>query len=228
MSQAGLVVHWLRERGPGWRSKMVINAAGALTTATTLSIVAFSKFVHGAWFTLVLIPSLVFIFMKIKAHYKEVAQELTLRGLPPSLRPAPKMRLVIPISGVHRAVVEAVNYARSISDDITAVYIEVEPGSAKKIRENWEGWFPDIRLEVVPSPYRSTIGPLEDFLDRYDAEANDGQLAAVVLPEIVPAKTWQAFLHNQSAWLIKAAMLYRRRMHGYQRVIIDVPFHLRK
>jgi amino acid transporter len=228
MSQAGMVVHWLRERGPGWRSKMAINAAGALTTAMTLGIVAFSKFIHGAWFTLVLIPSLVYIFMKIKSHYSAVAKELTLRGLPPSLRPAPKMRLVIPISGVHRAVVEAVNYARSISDDITAVYVEVEPGSAKKIRENWEGWFPDLRLEVVPSPFRSTIGPLEEFLDRYDAECNDGQLAAVVLPEIVPAKTWQALLHNQSAWLIKTALLYRRRTHGYQRVIIDVPFHLKR
>jgi hypothetical protein len=228
MSQAGMVVHWLRERGTGWQPKMVINAAGALTTATTLGIVAFSKFIHGAWFTLVLIPSLVYVFMKIKSHYSAVAQELTLRGLPPSLRPAPNMRLVIPISGVHRAVVDAVNYARSISDDITAVFVEVEPGSGEKIRDKWEEWFPDLKLEVVPSPFRSMIGPLEEFLDRYDAESDDGQLAAILLPEIIPAKTWQALLHNQSAWLIKATMLYRRRVHGYQRVIIDVPFHLKK
>lgn len=228
MSQAGMVVHWLRERGAGWWLKSAINGTGALVTATTLGIVAISKFVHGAWFTLVLIPSLVYIFMKIKGHYTEVARELTLRGLPPSLRPAPKMRLVVPISGVHRGVINAINYARSISENITAVYIEIDPGSGEKIQERWEEWFPDLSLVIRPSPYRSTIRSLLDFLDSYDIESNDGQLAAVVLPEIVPAKNWQTLLHNQTAWLIKAALLYRRRHLGYQRVIIDVPFHLKK
>lgn len=228
MSQAGMVVHWLRERGAGWWLKSAINGTGALVTATTLGIVAFSKFVHGAWLTLLLIPSLVYIFMKIKGHYTEVARELTLRGLPPSLRPAPKMRLVVPISGVHRGVINAVNYARSISENITAVYIEIDPGSGEKIQERWNEWFPDLSLVIRPSPYRSTIRSLLDFLDSYDIESNDGQLAAVVLPEIVPAKNWQTLLHNQTAWLIKAALLYRRRHLGYQRVIIDVPFHLKK
>ncbi len=228
MSQAGMVVHWLRERGAGWWLKSAINGTGALVTATTLGIVAFSKFVHGAWLTLLLIPSLVYIFIKIKGHYTEVARELTLRGLPPSLRPAPKMRLVVPISGVHRGVINAVNYARSISENITAVYIEIDPGSGEKIQERWEEWFPDLSLVIRPSPYRSTIRSLLDFLDSYDIESNDGQLAAVVLPEIVPAKNWQTLLHNQTAWLIKAALLYRRRHLGYQRVIIDVPFHLKK
>jgi hypothetical protein len=228
MSQSGMVVHWLRERGSRWQLKSAINGLGALTTATTLVIVAYAKFMNGAWFTLVLIPCLVFVFMKIKSHYQEVAHELTLRGLPPSLRPAPPLRLVMPISGVHRAVIDAVNYARSISENLTVVYIEIEPGSGEAIRKKWQDWFPDLPLVVVPSPYRSVVGPLLEFLDRYDEERNDGQLAAVVLPEIVPAKPWQALLHNQSAWLIKAALLYRRRVHGFQRVIIDVPFHLRR
>jgi len=228
MSQSGMVIHWLHQRGSNWQVKSAINGLGAFTTATTLVVVAVAKFVNGAWFTLILIPCLVVVFMKIKSHYQEVARELTLRGLPPSLRPAPPLRLVIPISGVHRAVIEAVNYARSISDDVTALYIEIEPGSGEIIRERWREWFPDLPLVVIASPYRSIIRPLLDYLDRYDLQCNDGQLAAVVLPEIVPAKAWQTFLHNQSAWLIKAALIYRRRVHGYQRVIIDVPFHLRR
>ncbi len=228
MSQTGMVVHWLRQRGAGWRLKGAINGLGALTTATTLAVVAFAKFLDGAWFTLVLIPCLMYIFIKIKSHYADAAQELTLRGLPPSLRPAPPLRLVMPISGVNRAVIDAVNYARAISNRLTVVYIEVEPGSGETMQKKWKEWFPDLPLVVVPSPYRSIIGPLLEFLDRYDAECHDGQLAAVVLPEIVPAKTWQAVLHNQSAWLIKAALLYRRRLHGFQRVIIDVPFHLKR
>jgi hypothetical protein len=140
----------------------------------------------------------------------------------------PRLRLVVPISGVHRGTVEAINYARSISDQITAFYIEIEPESSAKLRTQWEAWFPDIPLVIAPSPYRSLVGPLLDFLDRTDEEHNDGQLAAVLMPEIVPARGWQALLHNQGAWLVKTALLYRRRHHGYQRMIIDVPFHLKR
>jgi len=81
---------------------------------------------------------------------------------------------------------------------------------------------------VVPSPYRSIVGPLLDFLDSTDRERNDGQLAAVVLPEFVPARWWQHLLHNQTAWAIKAALLYRRQVFGRERIIIDVPYHLRQ
>jgi len=81
---------------------------------------------------------------------------------------------------------------------------------------------------VLPSPYRSVIGPLLDFLDETDRQHNDGQLATVVLPEFIPARWWENLLHNQTAWLIKAALLYRRRHLGFQRTIIDVPYHLKR
>ncbi|HLA98879.1 MAG TPA: APC family permease, partial [Anaerolineales bacterium] len=228
LSQAGMVVHWRQQRGQGWLIKSLINGLGALVTGLTLLIVGVSKFTQGAWLTLIFIPSFVWIFLQISQHYRSVGEQLSLRGLPPALRPAPKLRLVVPISGVHRATIEAVNYARSLSDHVTAVYIEIEPGSGKKTRLRWQEWFPDIPLEIVSSPYRSIIGPLLEFLDRTDTEHNDGQLAAVLLPEIVPAKTWQTLLHNQVAWLLKTALLYRRRHKGYQRVIIDVPYHLKQ
>lgn len=228
LSQTGMVIHWYRLRSQYWQLKSVMNGLGALTTGIMVIIVGVSKFTSGAWVTMIIIPVLVFIFYRIKDHYNEIAHELTLRGLPPSLRPVPRMRLVIPISGVHRAVVDAVIYARGLSDRITAVYIEIDPGSGEYIRGKWDEWFPDIPLRIISSPYRSLIGPLLKILDELDQEANDGQLAGVVLPEIVPAKGWQNLLHNQGAWLIKAALLYRRRRHGYQRVIIDVPYHLKK
>jgi hypothetical protein len=171
---------------------------------------------------------IVWWFNKVYAHFQEVSKELTLRGLPPSLRPVSKIRLVIPVSGIHRATIEAINYARSITDDITVLYVEVEPGSGPKIVEKFKEWYPDIPVSVEPSPYRSVVKPLMDFLDRNDREHNDGQLAAVMLPEIVPAHFWQSLLHNHGAWLIKASLLYRRRHQGYQRLIIDFPFHLKK
>ena len=138
------------------------------------------------------------------------------------------MRCVIPISGVHRGMINAVTFAESISKHITAVYIELEPGASKAVIEQWKRWFPDIPLEVLPSPYRSIVRPLLEYLDKVDLEHNDGTLTAVVLPEFVPARWWHGLLHNQTTWLIKTALLYRRRTLGFQRVIIDVPFHLKK
>jgi amino acid transporter len=228
LSQAGMVVHWFRLRTRGWGYKSFLNGLGAFGTAVTLIVVGYSKFTHGAWFTLLLIPLLVWVFQQIQAHFQVVAKELSLGGLPPSLRPAPRMRLVVPISGVHRATIEAVNYALSISNEVTAVYIEVDPDSGDRVRTTWTDWFPDIPLVIEPSHFRSVVGPLLDFLDRTDREHHDGQLAAVLIPEIIPARSWQALLHNQGAWLIKNALLYRRRHLGYQRLIIDMPYHLKR
>jgi len=227
LSQAGMVVHWIRERGRGWFLKSGINGVGALATAATVGIIGISKFLEGAWITIFLIPAIVLIFIRIQSHYRDVARELSLNGLPPSLKPAPSPRVVIPISGVHRGIVDAVDFARGISSDVTGVYVELEPGESSAVRERWNRLFPDILLVVVQSPYRSIIQPIIDYLDETDREHNDGQLATVVLPEFVPAKWWQGLLHNQTAWLLKTAMLYRRRNLGFQRVIIDMPYHLR-
>jgi len=228
LSQAGMVIHWARQRGQGWQLKALINGLGTLTTMLALFVVAISKFVEGAWIVTLLIPLIVLSFRAVHNHYKEVARELTMRGLPPSLRPMPSPRVVLPISGVHRGVIEATRYARSISDRVTAVYVETNPEATDKVRREWERWGQGVPLVVVPSPYRSTIGPLLDFLDETDREYNDGQLATVVLTEFIPAKWWEHLLHNQTAWLLKLALLYRRRRLGQTRAIVDVPFYLRQ
>jgi amino acid transporter len=228
LSQSGMVLHWWRERGPHWQLKMVANSIGALATGLTLFVVGITKFREGAWITIILIPGLVMMFLKVRAHYQEVAKELSLHGVPPSLKPVSASRVVIPISGVHRGIVDAVDFARGITNNVTAVYVELEPGDAEEVRKRWNHLWPDVPLVVVTSPYRSIIQPIIDFLDETDIQHNDGQQAAVVLPEFVPAKWWQALLHNQTAWLLKAALLYHRRKLGGQRVIIDVPYYLRK
>jgi hypothetical protein len=228
LSQAGMVIHWLRDQTRGRYLKALVNGLGGLVTGITLVIVGFSKFLEGAWITILLIPLIIYIFNSIKKHYREVGKQLSLHGLPPSLRPYPAPRVVIPISGVHRGIIDAVDFARGISQEVTAVYIELDPEATPRVKKEWGRWFPDIPLEVRPSPYRSIVGPLIDFLDETDEKHNDGHLAAVVLPEFVPAKWWHGLLHNQTTWLLKAALLYRRRDQGFQRVIIDVPYHLKK
>ncbi len=228
LSQLGMVRHWHRLRGNNWLLKASANGLGALATGITLLIVGFSKFLEGAWITVVFILLFIAVFQRIQLHYREVSAQLSLHGLPPSIRPLPRPRIVIPISGVHRVTIEAVSFALSISSDITAVYIELEPGRAPAVRDSWQHWWPDIPLVVLESPYRSILSPLLKYLDETDRQHNDGQLATVVLPEFVPAKWWQGLLHNQTTWLIKTALLYRRRSLGYQRVIIELPFHLKK
>jgi amino acid transporter len=228
LSQAGMVRHWIRGGGRTAAWHAAINATGAVATATALLVVAYSKFAEGAWISLLVIPLLVAGFLRIHRHYREVRQELSLHGLPPSLRPVAPARVVIPISGVHRGIVNAVLFAQTISNNVTCVYVELEPGSGEKVLRDWREWWPDIPLAIVPSPYRSLLGPLLEYLERTDAEHNDGQSAVVVLPEFVTSHWWQSLLHNQTAMLLKAALLYGRRRSGGERLVVDVPYHLRK
>ncbi len=226
LSQSGMVVHWWRERGRHWQLKTLANAIGALATGITLVVVAITKFLDGAWITIIIIPLLVIMFLQIRQHYRHVREQLTMHGLPPTLRPFDKPRVVVPVSGVHRGIVDAMRYALTISNDVTGVYVELNPGDSKEVQEKWNHFWPDIPLVIVPSPYRSLLQPLLDFLDKTDAEHNDGQQATVVVPEFIPAHWWQTVLHNQTAWLLKAALLYHRHNLRYQRVIIDVPYYL--
>ena len=229
LSQAGMVIHWVRAKDPGWKIKASINGLGALVTAFTLVVVAVSKFLEGAWISVLVIPGTVFLFTRISAHYHHAAEQLTMRGLPPSLRPFPKPRVVIPVSGVHRGMVDAVNFARSISDRVTAVYVDIEPGlGEEELRRQWNEWFPDVEFIVVPSPYRSVVEPLLSYLDQTDLAHHDGQQAVLILPEIIPSSSLHEILHNQSADQIKKALLYQRHQGGLQRIIIDVPYHLKR
>jgi hypothetical protein len=222
-----MVVHWYREQGTRWLLKAVLNGAGALATGATLVVVAYTKFGSGAWITVLVIPVIVLGFDRVRRHYDQVRGQLSLHGLPPSLRPVAPARVVIPISGVHRGMVNAVLFAQTISANVTGLYVELEPGSADRVVEHWKEWWPDLPIEVVPSPYRSLVGPLLEYLERTDLEHNDGQLAVVVLPEFVTTHWWQNLLHNQTAIVVKAALLYGRRRAGGERVVVDVPYHLR-
>jgi len=228
LSQIGMVVHWLRNRGKGWRLKATTNGVGALATGVTLIVIGVNKFVEGAWIIVVLIPMLLFGFCKVYNHYQEADKQLSLGELPGQLTEPFPTRVVVPVAGVNRGMVDAINYARAISKNVTAVYVELEPGTGEHVRRDWERRWPDVPLVILPSPYRSIVAPFLEFLDRIDEQYNDGQLAAVVLPEWIPAKWWQSLLHNQTARLIRSALLYRRRDLGFQRVIIDVPYHLRR
>lgn len=226
LSQTGMVIHWLKERGRQWQVKAFFNGLGAVTTAVTLVVVAISKFLEGAWVVVLLILLVVLMFRAIERHYQGIRPQLSLSGLTPTTLLSESPRVVLSIAGVHRGVLAALAFARSMSNRVTAVYIEIDPAATPHIREMWEKWGQDVPLVVVESPYRSIVGTLLNYLEEADKAANDGERAVLVLPEFIPAHWWENALHNQTAWILKLALLYQRQL-GSGRVVVDVPFHLR-
>jgi amino acid transporter len=218
LSQAGMVIKAKRERRRGWRFGAFVNALGAVLTAIVLVVVCVTKFTEGAWIIVALIPLLVFHFLAIKRHYKGVAAQLSLREA--TVAPKRHNIVIVPIGGVHRAVVQALEYARALSDDVRAVYVDVDPRATAEIRELWERWGHGVRLEIIASPFRSVIQPLLEYIALSGDERPD-DFITVLLPEFVPARWWQHLLHNQRALLIKGALLFRRKV-----IVTSVPYHL--
>ncbi len=217
-SQAGMVVRWRQLRSPGWKSKAVINGLGAVVTGVVLLVVAITKAHEGAWIIILLIPVHVWFFRASKAHYDQVGRQLSIKGWAPSgLR---QNTVLVPISGVQRAVVQAVDYARSLSEDVRAVYVGLDPNATAAVQKDWDVYQRGVPLVVLDSPYRSLMEPLLEYIERIQDEAPDGYVT-VVLPEFVPAKWWHHIFHNQSALLIKGALLFKPRV-----VVTSVPFHL--
>ena len=220
LSQLGMVRFWFRERGPRWPMRAVLNAAGAVATGVVALIIATTKFTHGAWLVILLIPLLVLLLVTIRRHYDDVAGQLSLDGLEPEEQPPGRHYVLVLVGDVHRGVLGAIRYARAISSTARAVYIEIDAESKRRVEQRWAKWANGMPLVVLRSPYRSVIGPLLEYVDRLQQEAPD-TLITIVLPEFVPVRWWQQLLHNQTALLIKGAMLFRRRV-----IVIDVPYHL--
>ncbi|HEY2941539.1 MAG TPA: APC family permease [Vicinamibacteria bacterium] len=219
LSQAGMVRKWRREGGEGWLTSALFNLIGAVATALVLVVVAVTKFTEGAWIILVLIPLLVLWFRSVHKHYARVGEQLSLRGWTPEERR--HNTVVVPISGVHRAVVQALQYAKMLSGDVRAVYVDVDPKVTADVRREWEQWGQGVPLVVLPSAYRSLMEPLLEYIEQVDAERPD-DFVTIVLPEFVPARWWHHLLHNQRALLIKGALLFKPNT-----VVTSVPFHLR-
>jgi len=220
LSQAGMVIHWRKTREPGWKTSALINGFGAIVTGIVLVIVAVTKTLEGAWIVLLLIPVIVALFRATRQHYDHVAAQLTLRGYEPERRV--HNTVVMPIGGMQRAVVEALRYGETLSDDVRAVYVDIDPKATEQIRKDWDTWGGRVKLIVLPSPYRSVIEPLLDYISQVEADQPDDYVT-IILPEFVPARWWQHLLHNQSALMIKGALLFRPNT-----VVTSVPFHLER
>lgn len=206
------------EKASHWRKSLLINGIGALATGVVLFVFIITKFVHGAWVVVFLIPLMVLLFLRIHRHYIQVARQLSTEGLGP-LRPI-HHEVIVPISGIHRGVIAALEYAKSIAPHhVTAVYVNLDDEAARKLREKWQQWGSGVNLVVVASPYRSLARPLLNYVDR--VKRTKQGVVTIVLPEFVPAKWWQNLLHNQNTLFLKGALLFKRGI-----VVTNVPYHL--
>ena len=222
LSQSGMVHYWWTRRGRGWRHRLAINGTGALATGIVTLVIAATKFTHGAWIVVIVIPMLVVTFLAMHRHYEEVAEALTLEGLegPPEFQHT----VLVLVGDVHRGVVRAVQYARTLAPNATvrAVYVETDPGRTAKLEEKWGTWGLGVPLVVLTSPYRSLLRPLLDYIDHIQARGDD-QMVTIVVPEFLPRRWWQHVLHNQTALLVKGALLFRKNT-----VVADVPYLLKR
>jgi amino acid transporter len=222
LSQSGMVLHHLREQEKNWIRSLCFNLLGAITTFIVFIVIASTKFIHGAWMVVVLIPILVFGFNMIHNHYLAVGRELSLIGKTPPEKLEPiKHTVVIPVSGIHRGVIDALRYALSISDDVRACYVEIDSVTTSRMQGEWQKWAHEIPFVVLKSPYRSVITPLLEYLNDIEQTIHRDMIT-VIIPEFVTVSWWHQILHNHTAFLIRAALLLKRG-----KVVTSVRYYLK-
>jgi amino acid transporter len=219
LSQFGMVRHHQKEREPHWKRGVVVNGLGSFATAIVTIIIASTKFTEGAWIPIIVIPVIVLVFKAIKSHYAAVAKSLRV----PTEYRARRMNhtAVVLVGSVHRGVLEALAYAQSLHPDrLLAVTVVSDEEEQEKIERSWSALDINVPLEIVHSPYRELTAPIMRFVDELDARY-ENSVITVVLPEFVVGSWWGQLLHNQSALLLKARLLFRKGT-----VVTSVPYHL--
>ncbi len=221
LSQAGMVMHHWRLREKNWIPSMIMNGTGMIATACVLIVIGSFKFLQGAWLVFVIIPIIVYAFHRIHVHYVMFARELSQSHYDiPVCDKITDNVVVIPISGLHLGVMNAIRYGKSVSTDLRVCFVKTDDASAQRMMESWTAKFPDMQLYVLDSPYRSISEPILDFIDQVRKE-HPTEFITVIFPEFVTAKLYHQLLHNQTAWLIKLSLIYKKNV-----IVTSVKYHL--
>ncbi len=218
LSQAGMVKRWRRLKTPGWQLKAVVNGFGAVATCIVMIVFGVVKFSGGAWVVVILVPTLIFLFSLIHRHYRSVAQQLSLEGFRP--RQSYHQHVFVLVPDIHRGVIPALQFARSFSSDAKALHVSIDPAREKRVRERFTLWSRGVPLVVLPSPYRSLVAPVMEYIDRLqDQEPNC--LITIVIPEFVPQGWLPKLLHGQAGFMMALRLHERRGI-----VVVNVPYHI--
>ena len=216
LSQAGMVVHWRKTKAPGWKWKAWLNGIGAVATGLVSIIQLATKFTTGGWIIAVIIPVIILVLKKIHGHYTAFMEDIRFTGQSPII--PLHHTVIVPVNSITKATSAALVYATTISEEVIAVCIEVDKRDSAQMRADWDAWDIGIPLEIVPSPYRSVLKPLVEFVDNLSM-VSPGQLVTVIVPEIVPRHWWEHLLHNKTALYIRTAFLFKPNV-----VVIAIPY----
>lgn len=222
LSQTGMFTKWMREKKGHWIHKAVINGLGACVTFFTAIIILYTKFRFGAWIVCLLIPTFVFIMLRIKKHYTMVANQLKLSNDQRprvALKKDNKEKVIILVESLNKSFLKALNYANDISQNVEAFHVSIDEDATNRLKEKWEAYNPGIPLVIKESPYRDLINPLIDHVNEEKKHLSRGESVTVVLTQFVITKWWHNLLHNQTGLFIKS-MLYKNR----NVVVITVPY----
>ncbi|MBI5877485.1 MAG: APC family permease [Chloroflexi bacterium] len=217
LSQAGMVRHWWRLRGPGWRRSMIVNGTGATATAVVTLVIVEAKLIEGAWVVVLLIPAMVFVFLGIKRHYDAFQSQIMLKDTQPI---ETTNIVIVPVARVDQATARTMSFARTIGGSLTGAFVFTEAAEGERMMKEWQAAHIDAPLKLIASPFRSVVGPLLKYIESVGQD-NPNATIVVVLPEIVPKHFAHLVLHNQTAQLIKLSLLFQRK-----RIVVSVPFHL--
>ncbi len=207
----------------GWRFKMLVNGFGAVCTAVVMVVFAVTKFREGAWIVLIVIPILVSIFFTIHRHYKDLAAHLTLENFSGLPARQTRHRVIMPISGIHQGTLEALRYAKLLSDDVTAVHVSMDDAETQKVQKKWKIWGEGTRLVILDSPFRLFVEPLLQYIEKIIDKRQANETITVIVPEFIPSKRWHNALHMRTANVLRQELLSK---HGV--VVTDVPYHVHK
>ncbi|MGO4497455.1 APC family permease [Paenibacillus sp. 2RAB27] len=220
LAQTGLVRKWLKERVSGWIGKLIINGLGGIVSLVVLIIFSVTKFSEGAWIVIIITPILLWLITKISHHYDDVAKQLRI-DITQDRVCTKEPVIIVPVAGIHKAVEQTLNYAKSLSPNVIAFYVSFSDEDEESMQEKWQIWDPGVRLVVFKSRYRTILKPLAEFIDRIDTHMSEKQSIMVILPQFMPKKWWHRLLHNQSAARIRSKLQADKDI-----VVATVPYHL--
>ncbi|KQL52348.1 amino acid permease [Heyndrickxia shackletonii] len=221
LSQTGMIIKWIKQKPNGWMLKLIINLVGALISFLVFAIIFVTKF-HQVWFVVIFLPAVVYLFHTINKHYKAVSEQL--RCSHPVLEKINGNVFIVPVAGITTVVERSINYAKSLTDEVIAVYVAFDREDEKRMEQKWAELNNGVRLVTLHSSYRSIIYPLCKFLETIQSKvAESGYVVTVLVPQFIPKKRWHNILHNQSALLIRTRLLWSKDI-----VVATLPYHFKK